>query len=57
MRIAIAQIESLLGDLKGNYQKHIHYIDQALAMHADAIFFPELSLVGYDVRVSPLIAM
>lgn len=57
MKIALAQMESLLGDLNGNYQKHINFIDRAIVMGADAVFFPELSLVGYDVRVSTKFSM
>lgn len=57
MKIAIAQIESLLGDITGNYQKHIQFIEKSILLGADAIFFPELSLVGYDTRISPQLAM
>lgn len=49
-RIAIAQIDCVLGDLKSNLEKHIHYIQQAKREGAKLILFPELSLTGYTTR-------
>ena len=47
LRLALAQINPIVGDLKGNQQKIVDYIKQAQAQHADAVIFPELALTGY----------
>ncbi|MFC1508058.1 NAD+ synthase [Candidatus Omnitrophota bacterium] len=47
VRIAIAQINSIVGDLKGNTEKILLYISQAKAKEADMVVFPELALTGY----------
>ena len=48
MRIALAQIQSLKGDVQENSELHKKAIRLSLANKADAIFFPELSLTGYE---------
>ena len=47
MKIAIAQINPIVGDLEYNYNKHIEYIDKAIHNSCDLIIFPELSMCGY----------
>lgn len=47
MRIASAQFEVTVGDIAGNFQKHLDMIDLALAHQVDLIVFPEMSLTGY----------
>ncbi|HEX4922665.1 MAG TPA: NAD+ synthase [Bdellovibrionales bacterium] len=47
MRIALAQINSTLGDFSGNRQKIIEYTKRALEKHCDLVVFPELCLFGY----------
>ncbi len=49
-KIAIAQIDCVLGDLKRNIEKHISYIERAIKEKAELILFPELSLTGYTLR-------
>ena len=48
--LAVAQIDSTVGDLKKNIQHHLAYIKKAIQKKADIIVFPELSLTGYTVR-------
>jgi predicted amidohydrolase len=48
--VAVAQIDCVLGDLKRNIEKHIHYIELAIKEGAKLILFPELSLTGYTLR-------
>ena len=50
VKIALAQINSRLADVEVNLTKHLKYIDQAIAEHADVIIFPELSLCGYSLK-------
>jgi predicted amidohydrolase len=50
MKLAIGQINTNLGDLKTNLEKHLIYIENAIKAHADLIVFPELSLTGYALQ-------
>lgn len=50
MRIALAQIDPFIGDLEGNAQKILHFIDTAKKKDCDLVVFPELSLMGYPPR-------
>jgi len=47
MKLAIAQINSILGDLTGNAEKILHYAQQARLAGAQLLLTPELSLCGY----------
>ena len=60
IKIAIAQIETVLGVVQANLEKHIQHIDEAISNGADLVIFPELSLTGYalqdlvsEVAISP----
>jgi predicted amidohydrolase len=50
IKIALAQINSRLGDLRANMDKHLEYIERAKRENADVIIFPELSLTGYSLK-------
>ena len=47
VNVAIAQINSTVGDLAGNSAKIAGYAQRALQLGADIVLTPELSLVGY----------
>lgn len=47
LRIALAQINVTVGDLKGNVEKIIDFTTQAQRLKADIITFPELAICGY----------
>ncbi|HCM27908.1 MAG TPA: NAD+ synthase [Treponema sp.] len=48
MRIAIAQIDSIVGDFAGNADKIVRFAVRARAEHAaELVVFPELALCGY----------
>lgn len=47
MRIAIAQIDSVIGDFDGNTKKVLSFTLQAKERGADLVLFPELALCGY----------
>jgi len=49
-KIALAQIDSVIGDLKRNVERHIEVAEEALSRKAQLVLFPELSLTGYTVR-------
>jgi NAD+ synthase (glutamine-hydrolysing) len=50
MRIALAQINPLIGDIAGNTDRHLAFIEQARDHDADLVIFPELSIVGYPPK-------
>jgi NAD+ synthase (glutamine-hydrolysing) len=47
MRIALAQINPVVGDLTGNRELILDRLAQAKAQNADLALFPELSVTGY----------
>jgi len=48
MKISIAQTKSITGNIFENIETHKKLIHLAITYKADAIFFPELSLTGYE---------
>ncbi len=47
MKIALAQIDNIIGDIENNKRKIISLYKQASKDKADIVIFPELALVGY----------
>lgn len=47
MKIALAQINTTVGDLQGNYEKITEYINKAKKAECDMVVFPELAITGY----------
>lgn len=52
MKIALAQIKSKKGAIIANIQNHKNWIKQAVSLKANAIFFPELSITGYEPELA-----
>jgi len=50
MKIALAQINVIIGDFEHNTRKMLDYIERAKAQKADIIVFPELATTGYPPR-------
>jgi predicted amidohydrolase len=48
MRISLAQIQSLSGNLKHNFDRHIKAAETALENQCTLVVFPELSLMNYE---------
>jgi len=46
-RIALAQINSVVGDLSENSRKIVDYVDRAKDSDCDMVVFPELAITGY----------
>ncbi len=57
MKICIAQVKPVPGDIRQNIQIHKKYADLAVSFGADAIFFPELSLTGYEPTLARELAL
>jgi NAD+ synthase (glutamine-hydrolysing) len=47
---ALAQINTRLGDVDANLEKHLSLVQQAYSNGADLLIFPELSLTGYVLQ-------
>jgi len=47
MRLALAQLNSVVGDLDGNRDRILERIDEAKRAEADLVCFPELAVTGY----------
>jgi NAD+ synthase (glutamine-hydrolysing) len=47
MRLALAQINSVVGDVDGNAAKVVDWLERARGEHADLVLFPELVVTGY----------
>ncbi|MCA1853565.1 MAG: hypothetical protein LC647_14570, partial [Beggiatoa sp.] len=50
MRVALAQIDCLLGDIDENLRRAREVVAEAKDKGADLVVFPELSLAGYALR-------
>jgi NAD+ synthase (glutamine-hydrolysing) len=56
LRIALAQINPIVGNLSGNTTKIIQYIKKARELASDIVAFPELAMTGYppeDLLLKP----
>ncbi|MFH0976497.1 MAG: NAD+ synthase [Spirochaetota bacterium] len=47
MRIAIAQINPVIGDIEGNRRKILANIGEAKKLGAELVVFPEMAVIGY----------
>jgi NAD+ synthase (glutamine-hydrolysing) len=56
LRVALAQINTTVGDLAGNRDKILAWMDRAREMKADIVAFPEMAITGYppeDLLLKP----
>ena len=56
MKICIAQTKPIKGNVSANIDAHIKFIELALTLNVEAIFFPELSLTGYEPELAKKLA-
>ncbi|NPV78591.1 MAG: hypothetical protein HPY59_19720 [Anaerolineae bacterium] len=57
IKLALAQINTRLGDVEANLEKHLALVEQAHAGGADLLVFPELSLTGYVLQdLAPMVS-
>lgn len=52
MKICLAQIKSVKGDVEENIIHHKDFIEKALTYDVDLIIFPELSITGYEPELA-----
>src|SRR3954463_2008141 len=58
MRLALAQINTTVGDLEGNRALILSRLDEARAAGADLVLFPELAVTSYppeDLLLRPAV--
>lgn len=56
LRIAVAQVASVVGDISGNAQTIVQWINRAQEMGVDLVCFPEMAVTGYppeDLLLKP----
>lgn len=56
MKICIAQTQPIKGNVSANIEAHKKIIELALTLNAEAIFFSELSLTGYEPELAKKLA-
>lgn len=56
MKICVAQTKPVKGSISANMEAHQRLIELALTCKAEAIFFPELSLTGYEPELAKTLA-
>ena len=49
-KIAIAQVDSVVGDVEKNIKHHVQFVKEAIKQKGEVVLFPELSLTGYSIR-------
>ncbi|MCU0443943.1 MAG: carbon-nitrogen hydrolase family protein [Microscillaceae bacterium] len=57
MKICLAQIKPQKGNIAANIAQHLHATRLAAEKSAEAIFFPELSLTGYEPDLAKDLAL
>lgn len=57
MKIGIAQTKPIKGDIPANVEAHSQFINLAISAGADCLFFPELSLTGYEPSLAKELAI
>lgn len=56
MKIGGVQCRAVAGDIAGNAARHLKFIEGAASQGVDLVFFPELSLTGYEPRLAKALA-
>jgi predicted amidohydrolase len=56
MKISIAQTRPVKGDIAANLELHQNIIQLSASLGASAVFFPELSLTGYEPTIARQLA-
>ena len=56
MKVAAIQCKPFTGDIEANKKRHLEFIEIAIKAAADLIYFPELSITGYEPRLAKSLA-
>ena len=55
MKVALCQINTILGNFDYNYKKILKYYNKSVELNADIVVFPELVITGYPPQDLSLI--
>lgn len=50
VKISLAQVNPVLGDVEKNMNKHLEFIEKSINENSNMVVFPELSMSGYRLR-------
>jgi predicted amidohydrolase len=56
MKICIAQIKSIRGQVQTNIENHLAWVERAIQLKSDVIIFPELSISNYEPELAQALA-
>lgn len=56
MKLCAVQYAPLTGDIEGNVERHIEFVELAASHDTELILFPELSLTGYEPSLAKRLA-
>ncbi|MCE8016544.1 carbon-nitrogen hydrolase family protein [Halomonas sp. MCCC 1A17488] len=56
MKLCAVQYACVTGDIEANLERHVEFVERAAAHDAELIFFPELSLTGYEPSLARALA-
>jgi len=57
LKICVAQLKPERGGIHHNIERHLMWIDHAIAYNSDLIIFPELSITGYEPSLAKDLAI
>ncbi|MDW6005433.1 carbon-nitrogen hydrolase family protein [Vibrio mangrovi] len=57
MKVAAVQFKPVIGDLENNINRHVALIELAVQEGADLVYFPELSVTGYEAQLAKSFAL
>ncbi|WP_157982851.1 nitrilase-related carbon-nitrogen hydrolase [Aliidiomarina minuta] len=57
MKIGAIQCKAIPGDINTNIARHLQLLERATEHGARLVFFPELSITGYEPRLAKSLAM
>jgi predicted amidohydrolase len=56
MKLCVAQVRSIAGDIHANLAKHFDAVRRAVGLEAELVLFPELSLTGCEPTLAQRLA-
>lgn len=57
MKMGVAQVRAIRGDIKANLNVHLRWMEKAATSGTELLIFPELSLTGYEPTLASALAI
>lgn len=57
MKMGVAQVRAIRGDIKANLNVHLRWMEKAATIGTELLIFPELSLTGYEPTLASALAI